>query len=630
MSPHLTRPRHTAGKQEPDHPSLRQLYGDSQLLFDDATKRRIKWALAGSMVVALTETIGLALILPLMELVAGESIKSGVLGRIDAFFGHPDRSSLALILAGVVLAAFVAKDLFTLIFRWWMFGFIFKQEAHTASDLLRRYLTGPYWLHLQRHSSELVRNMNDAVVQCYSNTVVGILSSITEVANITGIVVVLLVLKPIPAIVAAVYFGGAGFIFQHFVRPKAMRAGEEMTDSASDAYHHTFHTLGGVKEIKVRNSSKFFTDRYDGARLRYGRAKRASFFYNDMTRYVFEVVFILGISLMTGIVYGGNDTTSTLAVLALFVAAGSQLLPSLTRLSASTASVRVGQQGLHIVLEDLRTIDEPAEGADVLPGSVFSLERSLELQGLTFRYPRSNMNVISDLDLTVRAGESLAIVGPSGAGKSTLVNIILGLFQSDEGMVLVDGTDITTNLCGWQRSIGVVPQDVYLLDTSLRENIAFGEEDGEIDDARILDAISLAQLTDLVESLPHGVRSEVGERGTRLSGGQRQRVGIARALYIRPQLLLLDEATSSLDNETERRITSTIESLHGKTTIIVVAHRLSTVKHCDRVAFLNHGRLESLGTFEEVRVSNQNFSHLVDLASVSTNGSLDTELEYSD
>ena len=628
MSRFWTRPRHAVDDQEPDRPSFRHVYADSQLLFDHATKRRIKWALAGSIVVALTETIGLALILPLMELVAGESITSGELGRIDAFFGYPDRSSLALILAAVVLAAFVAKDLFTLIFRWWMFGFIFKQEARTASDLLRRYLTGPYWLHLQRHSSELVRNMNDAVVQCYSNTVVGILSSITEVANITGVIVVLLVLKPIPAIVAAVYFGGAGFIFQHFVRPKAVRAGEEMNSSAIDAYHHTFHALGGVKEIKVRNSSRFFTDRFDVARLRYARAKRASVFYSDMTRYVFEVVFILGISLMVGIVYAGNDTTSTLAVLALFVAAGSQLLPSLTRLSASTATVRVGQQGLRIVLEDLKTIDE---GASAPPGPVFPLERSIELQGLTFRYPRSNTNVLSDLDLTVRAGESLAIVGPSGAGKSTLVNIILCLFQPDEGMILVDGTDITTNLSGWQRSIGVVPQDVYLLDTSLRENIAFGEQDGEIDDARILDAISLAQLTDLVESLPDGVRSEVGERGARLSGGQRQRIGIARALYIRPQLLLLDEATSSLDNETERLITSTIESLHGQTTTIVVAHRLSTVKHCDRVAFLNHGRLETLGTFEEVRLGNQTFSRLVDLASLSTsNGSLDTELQYSD
>ena len=226
----------------------------------------------------------------------------------------------------------------------------------------------------------------------------------------------------------------------------------------------------------------------------------------------------------------------------------------------------------------------------------------------------------------------MAIVGPSGAGKSTLVDVLLGLHEPGSGRVTADGIDIASELSRWQRSIGLVPQDVYLLDDSLRANVAFGEPEGKIDETRLAEAIELAQLGELVAQLPDGLQTTVGDRGARLSGGQRQRLGVARALYLRPHLLVLDEATSALDNETERRITETIDSLHGRLTIVVVAHRLSTVRNCDRLIFLNEGTVESVGTFDEVRRDNTTFAALVDLADLANSDRLthDRPLEHDD
>ena len=244
------------------------------------------------------------------------------------------------------------------------------------------------------------------------------------------------------------------------------------------------------------------------------------------------------------------------------------------------------------------------------------MTRELSIEGVSFRYPGTEHDVLDDIDARIPAGSSVALVGSSGAGKSTLADVLMGLHGPTAGRVAVDDVDITTDIISWQRSIGMVPQDVYILDASLRANVAFGDAPDAVDESRLSAALTRAQLDDLIRDLPDGIDTIVGERGGRLSGGQRQRIGIARALYLEPSVLVMDEATSALDSETERRITDTIESLHGQMTVIVIAHRLSTVRKCDLLLYLEQGRIACAGTFESVAAESPGFARLVRLGSL--------------
>ena len=312
-----------------------------------------------------------------------------------------------------------------------------------------------------------------------------------------------------------------------------------------------------------------------------------------------------------------NTSDDVLALLALFVAAGFRLLPSLVKMMASYSSIRTGRKGFDLVVSDLLAFPETLDTLDAdFDPEPMPITRGLVVDEVSFSYPSSTFPVLDQVSFTVPRGESLGIVGSSGAGKSTLVDILLGLHLPSSGRLLVDDRDVVTNMPGWQAGIGLVPQDVYLMDDTLAANIAFGIDESEID-RELLDAVVVqSQLSPFVQSLPLGLGSIVGERGVRISGGQRQRIGIARSLYARPSLLILDEATSALDNETEQRISETIDSLHGTLTMIVVAHRLSTIRNCDRILFLDAGSVRDIGTFAELVERDPEFANLARLAKV--------------
>jgi ABC-type multidrug transport system fused ATPase/permease subunit len=594
--------------------SLTRLLRDLAPLFPPRTRRRLRFAVVGSIVMSFAEIVGLLVILPLIEMLSGASTKTGTLGRISAFFGHPSDGTLATILAAILLGAYLSKGIANIAFRWWLLGFLNGQEARNSAELLRRYLAAPYLLHLERNSSEMVRTLNEAIVQVYSNVVLGLLSALAEGSTVLAIVGVLLVVRPEPALIAIVYFGAVGIGFSRLVKRQAGAAGERFHEAAGEMYQSAFHAIGGVKEIKVRQRMAHFADAFESNRLRFGAAKQSVQFLTDIPRYVLEVMFYVGIALLTVIVYQTSNSEQVVGELALFVAAGFRVLPSLIRLLASVNAVRSGRRGLDLVVSDLRELPpfdpDTAEGSD---GDRLPLAERVRFDHVSFRYPSSEEDVLHDLDFEVPAGQYVALVGQRVPCKRPLVDGVLGLHVLERGRVLVDDVDVATCLPDWQRSIGLVPQDVYLLDASLRTNIAFGEEPEDIDDDRVAEAVRLAQLDELVTDLPEGISTFVGERGVRISGGQRQRIGIARALYRDPEILVLDEATSALDNETERRIIETIESLQGRLTIVVIAHRLSTVRNCDKLVFLEAGQVAAQGTFSEVEESNETFAMLVRL-----------------
>lgn len=596
---------------------MKQNLTDLYRMLDASTQRRLKLAVVGLLAISVFEMLGLVLLLPLMQMFAGADSDTGALGAVSDFFGNPDESTLAVILAGIVFGAFLTKGLFTLFFRWWMIGFLNTQSARTATELFRRYLCAPYALHLRRNSADLVRTVQEGINHTFMSTVIGILTIVSEGTTILAVATVLGVLRPIPTVGMILYFVIVGFGFLRIVRRRAQRASHDLVESARDVYQSAFQGLGAIKEVQVRRKEAAFLRRYERARMINARATQMALFLGEAPRYVMEMLFIVGIALMSIIVFAGSDAQQGAATLGLFVAAGFRILPSMVRLFAAVNSMRIGAEGMKIVVRDLNELEFDEEPGDTAP---LELNDRISIEGIGFAYEGTDHNVLERIDLEIPAGRSLAIVGSSGAGKTTLVDLILGLHKPTEGRILIDGQDLLDVLPAWQRAIGLVPQDVFLLDESLRTNIAFGESIEEIDAERLDEALQRAQLLDLVDSLPEGLDTFVGERGIRLSGGQRQRIGIARALYLRPRLLVLDEATSSLDSQTERYITDTIDSLHGHQTMLIVAHRLSTVQRADQLIFMRHGRIETIGTFEEVQRDNAEFANLVKLGSLDADG----------
>ncbi len=589
----------------------------SGVLFPPAVRRRYLAVLVGSFVLASLELLGMALLLLLIQELTSIGPRSAATAWIRDVLGYPSPQTVLVVLAVGVLVAFVGKAAFGILFRRWLLHFTARQEVATAHRLLVGYLRGPYWKVLRRNPGDLVARLFDYTTSLYGNVVVSITSIVAEAFTITAILVFVAVQMPVPTIAAVVFFSLAFVVVDRFVKPRSRRLGTQLTETGARAFRATLQSLSGLKEIRIRQTQDRFIDDYVHARRDWAWAKAESGFLGELPRYVLEVLFIIGVLLVVGLVSLTSDPGQTLPLIALFVAAGVRLLPSVNRLLASSSAVRVGLPQMDAVvgdlLDDLHVAEAYlAEAPSAGPKRIRPLTRDLELDDVHFRYRDSDREVVDGVSLRIPAGQSIAFVGASGAGKTTLVDIILGLHEPQRGQVLVDGRSIHDDIAAWQRTIGLVPQEVFVMDASLRENIALGL-DVEEDDERLRHAIRRAQLSDVVDELPDGVDTSLGDRGSRLSGGQRQRIGIARALYAQPSLLVLDEATSALDNETERRITETIRGLQGAVTTLVVAHRLSTVRHCDRVVYLDAGRVAASGTFDEVVSENPAFAHLVSL-----------------
>ncbi len=597
------------------------------LLFSRATLIRLAFTIVGSIAISLTEVVSVAAVLPLVQILMGGSVDEGLPGTIGRVLGISNQNVLMGLLAGTVFGGMLLRSLFTLFFRWWSLGFLAFQNVATSVKLMRYYLTAPYSLHLRRTPSEFLRTMSDAVAQVYSMIVGGILSAATEGFSIVLMLVLLLFTMPIPTLIILGYFGLATVVMQRVVRPRMLAASESGLEAAVETYHSSMRALFGIKEIKLRQAWSHFVDDYGKARAKGVSAGRLTAYLTEAPKYILEILFVIGIALAVVVTVVTSQQDTALASLAMIMVVGVRMLPSFVRGLASFNMVRAGAPALALVLADLRDAErewaanppeERPEGAPRLP-----LTRDVVMHDVHFRYPTSPADVIDGVDLTIPKGSSIAFVGGSGAGKTTLVDLLLGLHAPGSGRITVDGVDIQTCMHEWQASLAMVPQEVYHFDADIRTNVAFDQRDDEIDDDRVRAALAQAELTDMVAEMPDGLYTQLGDHGTRLSGGQRQRIGIARALYRNPALLVLDEATSSLDNETEHHITRTIHELRGDITVVIVAHRLSTVRQCDLVAYLEHGRITALGTFDEVRRMSERFDRLVRLGNLETKVTLD-------
>ena len=566
---------------------------------------------AASIVLAVLDMAGVAAMLPLMTLITNGKADGPVLGWIATTIGSSELSVLIPLVGGFISLVFLVKTAGSLLFRWWLLGRTTRITALAATELMNRYVQAPYATHRARTLSVVYRNINDATSQAAS-VLMAVVTMCSDVLVLVGIMAVLAVAAPGATVFTIVLFGGIVGGVQYALRRRQLRIGETIAQAGLDSWQALMPGLEGFRETRLSSRGSSFVAAFRDARLRSARAGRELSFMSDVPRHILEIAFIIAIVGISILMFAFGSAAQVVPILGLFATAALRALPTLTRVSTNLGTVRVGGVGLNIMVEALAELD-PAELYDEQPRGVEPFRGDIVLDAVTFRYPDSDATVLDGLSLTVEENRTVAFTGGSGAGKTTVVDLILGLFSPTSGSVRCGGRAISDDLATWYSGIGVVPQDVYLLSDTIARNVAFGEHPDAIDRDRVRAALADAQLGDLVQTLPDGIDTVVGDRGTRLSGGQRQRVGLARALYRRPSVLVLDEATSALDNATEHEIAQTLQSLQGTMTIILVAHRLSTVRAVDHLVHLRDGGIAAQGTFEQVRREDPEFARLVEL-----------------
>lgn len=588
------------------------------VLFDARGRRRLRLALAGSVLVALLETVALTAVVPMLQVMLGAAPAFGVLTPVLRGLGWLTEDPSGVRLAIAVLGVFVLKSGLAIGYRWWVNGFVAEHHVATSSLIHERYLRAP--LRERTDATSVVSVVTEATATVYYNVLLGALSAITELVTIASVLLGLILVMPVVAMLIVASVGSMALVLQWVVKGPAARAGRQVLEMFPPIYRATAEPIWGIKEVQVRGNYGWFTEAFGRRQGERAQAQRVANFLRELPKYVLELVFMIGVAVMVVWSLRQADPRASLGMIAVVTVAGFRVIPSVTRLLGSLNAIKHGAHAVPTVVEQVSLARAAAPGwSGRSAARGIELREHLQVRDLSFRYAADAPEVLTGVSVQIPAGSFVALVGSSGAGKTTLADLLVGLLQPDVGAVLVDGRDIREDLRSWQGQIGMVPQEVLIVDGSVRDNVTFGTAPpaGVGDPQQWLTTVlARAELDAVVAGLPDGVDSALGERGATLSGGQRQRVGLARALYIDPRVLVLDEATSALDNETEHRIAQTLAGLRGTVTVIVIAHRLSTVIGADLVVFLSGGRVAAVGTFEQVRASNAEFARLVRLGSL--------------
>lgn len=540
--------------------------------------------------------LGVGLVVPVIALIL----------QGDSLILHPSFSEHVTILVGIsrhelivaamlgLVGAYLAKNMFLAFLICKQTTFAYRIQEYLSQRLFATYLHQPYTFHLQRNSAELVRNITGEV-----SILTGVLTNgllmLTEILVAFSVVCLLLLVEPVGAILIFGVFSASAWLFSRLTRERITRWGIERQLHDGLRLQHLQQGLGGAKDVKLLGRENEFLAEFQVHNAKSNRAWRLQATLQNYPRLMFEMLAVGGLAvLVMSMVAQNRDLTSIVPTLGLFAAAAFRLMPSINRILTAIQNLRYTLPVVDSLHRESQ-LHTPEQRNFHLTG-LKQFSGQLCVTNLSYVYPGSARAALKGVSMVIKKGESIGLIGASGSGKSTLVDIILGLLQPSEGMVAVDGLDLQQCLRHWQDQIGYVPQSIYLTDDSLRRNVAFGVRDNEIDEEAVRNAIKSAQLDAYIDALPEGLDTLVGERGIRLSGGQRQRIGIARALYHNPAVLVLDEATSALDMETEREVMRAVEALHGGKTIIIVAHRLSTVEKCDRLVRLEAGRIVAEGS----------------------------------
>jgi ABC-type multidrug transport system fused ATPase/permease subunit len=565
---------------------------------------RLRWALLVPVIIvsSLLEAFGAIAVFGLLRLVVDPNqirVTPGV-SQIWVAWPTDDPQAIVGLLIGLVAVFYVLRGAYLTWAEWFEESTVARSAAKAAERLFTRYLAADYLFHLKRRSSSPIHEVSRSTSVAFQLIAASIINIVAELATITALIVVLALTAP------AVTLAAVAVVLLVLAVPLVVsrRAwhqwGDRMKSLEEQQLHVLQQSLGAVQEVKISGREAFFEGRLRALRRELAgvEGRRAALLMGQ--RLGVETALIVG---MLAVVYvvtrGGASGGDTVSLLALFAYAGFRVVPSANRIMLNAGHYRTGHAYSQQAIADFAALQR-APARSHIPEPVVSFTESLVCEDVSFAYDADATPAVRHVYLRLRPGESIGIVGATGSGKSTLVALLLGLLQPTGGRILLDDAPLAGHERAWQRLIGYVPQDPYLLDDTLRRNIAFGVNDAAIDEQRVARASSMAQLDELVRQLPQGLDTLLGEDGARLSGGQRQRVAIARALYHDPAVLVFDEATAALDNQTEREVTKAVSALQGTRTLIVIAHRLSTVQGCDRLLFLQDGRVAATGSYEEL------------------------------
>lgn len=522
--------------------------------------------------------------------------------------------SQSLLIGGslALVGIFVIKSAYMIAFNYFEARFIFSRRYIISKRLMSSYMQAPYTFHLKRNTSELLRNVTTEI-----NVLINVITSILKMSRegiiTASILLFLFFMEPLITlfVIGLAGFGSASFIILN--RRKMKEYGEEEQHRRTAMIKAVTQGLGGIKDARVLNREKEFIEIFSREAFLSSRLVAYIKFIQQIPKPVIETTAVVGmLSISVLLVWQGRPMSSIIPILTLFAMAIVRLMPSIQQLSSIYTNIRYNAVAVDPFYHDLKALEHDQANflKDRENEKKIDFKKNISIRNVSYSYPESEELALSDISLSIERGTAVAFVGESGAGKSTLVDVLLGLLKPSRGIIEIDGNDVHENISSWQRTIGYIPQSIYLSDDTLRRNIAFGLPDHEIDDQKIDEAIKLAQLTKVLHTMPNGLDTILGERGTRLSGGQRQRVGIARALYHNPDILVMDEATSALDNITEKQITEAIEALRGERTIIMIAHRLTTVQNCDLLYLMKDGEIIEKGTYSDLISKNKEFREM--------------------
>ena len=583
-------------------------------------ERRLSYALLGLMVLAgLTDALGVSSILPFMAVVGNPGLiqTNPWLHHVYTLLEFESTNTFLVGLGSAALVVMVLSNVVSLASSSAILWFSYNVGHSLSTQILSSYVQQPYAYFLERNSSNLVLNCTEDVTRVTNGIIVPTLQAIAKVIIAIGILLLVMWVDPWLAVLFGTVIGTVYVVVFLNIRQKMATFGRASKDANRERFRLATEILNGIKELKILGQDEAYQERFAKYSALYAKNQWISTAASQVPRYAIEsIAFGSVILLVIYLLITHRDFKDALPLMALYAVAAYRLLPAFQQIFSSATVARFNMASLEAVEEKLTTLVRApvAEAEPRLPTSedIGSLQQDIVLENLVFQYSNAPTPLINNLNLTIPRNTTVAIVGSSGGGKTTIVDIILGLLEPQDGSLLVDGIPITSsNVMSWQKHLGYVPQHIYLSDDTLAANIAFGVTSRDLDIDRVEHAAQVAKLHEfVVEELPNGYETMVGERGVKLSGGQRQRIGIARALYSDPDVLLLDEATSALDSLTEDAVTDAIRSIFHEKTIVMIAHRLRTVQHADVIYLLENGSIADQGTYTELLDNNELFRRM--------------------
>ncbi len=562
-------------------------------LFDRKQKRQIAGLALLILIGGLLETVGVSMLLPVVQAIMDpeQLMENELVGKVTKALHIETSRQLIILMLGALIALYVVKNAYLLFQTYVQNTFVTRNRNRMISRVMREFLNRPYEEYLGADIPTVFR-LTDSDIPNAFQLILVMIQMVTEIVVAGFLCIVLVVVSPVMSLFIFCIFLGMTLMITKVLKPRLNAIGHKNQQIQSRIAKWRIQSIYGLKDVKVLHREEFFVRNYYESGAIGADVARNYAVFNNLPRLLIETIFMASMLLfiMLYMLRGGNITV-LIPQLSAFAVAGIRVMPGTNRINTYLSEIAYSQPCLDYLYENLTAnmkMDVNGSVTGLARGggaqtqeSRTHLQDKIVLDHITYAYPNTEKNIFTDAHMEVKKGQSVGIMGPSGAGKSTVVDILLGLLRVQAGTITCDGANIFDNYADWLSKIGYIPQSIYLIDESIRDNIAFGIDGDKIDDRRIWEVLEEAQLKEFVEELPEGLDTTIGDRGVRISGGQRQRLGIARALYHNPEILVFDEATSALDNDTEKAVMDAINNFHGRKTMVIIAHRLNTIAKCD-------------------------------------------------